>query len=134
MNAYQKYKLNYIKNVIKNPFIQIYAVFVSISFLVVILFTISYRNSNKIQKITCTVLHKYEQVSMERDGSNMIYYVSTDSGMFVCQSSPINKVYNHVEMYYNLEEGKKYNFTVSGTHNTWYSNYRTILKFEKHTL
>lgn len=59
------------------------------------------------------------------------YLIITDRETFELQNNFFQGKFNNADLYYNLEEGKKYRFKVSGIKKSAFFNYRNILEATK---
>lgn len=61
-----------------------------------------------------TVEVKVERLYVDHSNNGSDYMVGTDKGVFECDDSYINGIFNADEIYSNLKEGKRYLLTVRG--------------------
>jgi hypothetical protein len=59
------------------------------------------------------------------------YLVITDKETFVCESSLLNGKFNNTDIFYRLKKDSTYNFKVSGTGKSAFTEYRNILEILK---
>ncbi len=93
-----------------------------------------YDQSRKAQ-LSATVTDLQQQQKISGSGSSMKteirYIVITDKETFIVENSIINGKFNNSDIFYRLQKGAKYNFTVSGVGKGIFTDYRNILEYSQ---
>lgn len=69
---------------------------------------------------------KYNQES----GTTYRYIIITNKGTFICEDSFENGKFNNTDIFYHLQVGKKYKFTVVGWGKGFFNDYQNIINVE----
>lgn len=95
--------------------------------------TCSYCNATKVEfiknyKVIRLVKEKEIHGSKAQIITTFKYIVVTDKETFLCENSFYNSKYDNANTFYHLQEGKCYDFKVSGYGKSFFFTYRNILE------
>ncbi len=103
----------------------------SIIIIIISTFTLNICNDLNVNTVQATVKKLERQQLIGKNGTEYRYLIICDKELFVCHSSLINNKFDNSNLFFNLEEGVKYEFTVSGYGKGIIFDYRNILKAKK---
>jgi len=104
--------------------------------LLVIVFSICFKVYSVSQKetIEATIIDLQQQQKISGSNKNVStdirYLVITDKETFCIKNSILNWKFNNSDIFYRLENGKKYSFRVSGVGKGIITDYRNILSVQ----